>query len=100
MTRNTSISLGDHFSSFVDRQLAHGRYGSASEVVRAGLRLLEEHEIKLAAVRAALIEGEQSGPSQPFDFDRFLEGKRARHLECSDCGLPRPERNGARAFSG
>jgi antitoxin ParD1/3/4 len=76
MTKNTSISLGDHFSRFVDRQLAQGRYGSASEVVRAGLRLLEEHEIKLEALRAALIEGEQSGPSEPFDFDHFLEGKR------------------------
>ncbi len=78
MPKNTSISLGDHFSGFVDRQLAEGRYGSASEVVRAGLRLLEEHEIRLAALRAALIEGEQSGPSQSFDFDHFLEEKRAR----------------------
>lgn len=76
MSKNTSISLGDHFSGFVDRQLAQGRYGSASEVVRAGLHLLEEHEIKLEALRAALVEGEQSGPSAPFDFDRFLEGKR------------------------
>ena len=78
MTKNTSISLGDHFSGFVNRQLERGRYGSASEVVRAGLRLLEEHEIKLEALRAALIEGEQSGPSKPYDFDRFLEGKRNR----------------------
>jgi len=78
MTKNTSISLGDHFGSFVDRQVAEGRYGSASEVVRAGLRLLEEHEIRLAALRAALTEGEQSGPSQPFDFDRFLERKHAQ----------------------
>lgn len=77
MTKNTSVSLGDHFSRFVDRQLAQGRYGSASEVIRAGLRLLEEHEIKLEALRAALIEGEQSGPSEPFDFDHFLGGKRA-----------------------
>ena len=81
MTKNTSISLGDHFGSFVDRQVAEGRYGSASEVIRAGLRLLEEHETKLAALRAALIEGEQSGPSEPFDFDRFLERKRAQPPE-------------------
>jgi len=81
MTRNTSIALGDHFSRFVDRQIAEGRYGSASEVIRAGLRLLEEHEAKLAALRAALLEGEQSGPSQPFDFDRFLERKRAQQPE-------------------
>ncbi len=75
MTKNTSISLGDHFAGFVERQVAHGRYGSVSEVVRAGLRLLEEHEARLAALRSALIEGEQSGPSTPFDFDRFLERK-------------------------
>ena len=78
MSKNTSISLGDHFTRFVDQQLAQGRYGSASEVVRAGLRLLEEHEAKVKALQQALIEGEESGPSQPFDFDRFLEGKRTR----------------------
>lgn len=83
MPKNTSISLGDHFSSFVDRQVAQGRYGSVSEVVRAGLRLLEEHEIKVEALRAALIEGEQSGPSTPFDFDAFLARKRE--------AAPRPE---------
>jgi antitoxin ParD1/3/4 len=74
--RNTSISLGDHFSGFVERQIAEGRFASASEVVRAGLRLLEEHEAKVAALREALIAGEQSGPSVPFDFDRFLQGKK------------------------
>ena len=72
MSKYTSISLGDHFTSFVERQLAQGRYGSASEVVRAGLRLLEEHETKLEALRAALIEGEESGPARPFDREAFL----------------------------
>lgn len=76
MAKNTSISLGEHFTSFVEQQVAQGRFGSTSEVVRAGLRLLEEHEAKVAALRAALVEGEQSGPSTPFDFDRFLDGKR------------------------
>lgn len=78
MSKTTSFSLGDHFSRFVDSQLEQGRYGSASEVVRAGLRLLEEHEAKVKALQQALIEGEESGPPEPFDFDRFLEGKRKR----------------------
>jgi len=76
MPKNTSISLGTHYTDFVDRQLSEGRYGSASEVVRAGLRLLEEHETRLAALRAALVAGEDSGPPTAFDFDAFLEGKR------------------------
>jgi len=76
MSKNTSIILGEHFTDFVDRQLANGRYGSASEVVRAGLRLLEEHEVRLQALRAALADGEESGPAEPFDFDEFLAGKR------------------------
>ena len=63
MARNTSITLGDHFGSFIDECVAAGRYGSASEVVRAGLRILEAEEQKLEALRAALIEGEESGRS-------------------------------------
>jgi len=72
MGKNTSFSLGDHFSAFIEGQVAEGRYGSASDVVRASLRLLEERETSLQALRAALIEGEQSGPSEPFDFDGFI----------------------------
>ncbi|WP_299438785.1 type II toxin-antitoxin system ParD family antitoxin [uncultured Rhodospira sp.] len=77
MPKNISISLGSHDTDFVDRQVSEGRYGSASEVVHAGLRLLEEHETRLAALRAALVAGETSGLSTPFDFDAFLEGKKA-----------------------
>ena len=76
MSKNTSFSLGDHFTTFIENQVEHGRYGSASDVVRAGLRLLEEQETKLAALCAALIEGEESGPSTPFDFDAFIARKR------------------------
>ena len=76
MNKNTSFSLGEHFVDFVENQVARGRYSSASEVVRAGLRLLEDQEAQLAALRAALVEGEASGPSTPFDFDAFVASKR------------------------
>ena len=77
MSRNTSVSLGEHFATFVDRQVEAGRYSSASDVVRAGLRLLEEHEARLDALRSALAEGEASGPGEPFDVEAFLAGKRS-----------------------
>ena len=76
MSKNTPVTLGDHFAAFIERQILQGRYGSASDVVRAGLRLLEEHEMRIETLRAALIEGEQSGASTPFDFEAFIARKR------------------------
>lgn len=75
--RNTSISLDDHFSDFLSREVSSGRYRSASEVVRAGLRLLEDQETQLAALRAALVAGEESGEPEAFDFDAFVATKRS-----------------------
>ena len=76
MPRNTSISLGDHFVDFVDMQMQDGRYGSVSDVVRAGLRLLEEHEAKLSALQSALIAGENSGEPKAFNNAAFLKRMR------------------------
>lgn len=80
MPRNTSISLGDHFVGFIDDQVASGRYGSASDVVRAGLRLLEDIETNRKALEVALIAGEQSGRPQPLDMDAFKVRKRAERI--------------------
>lgn len=77
MRQNTSVALGQHFTSFIDAQVQGGRYGTASDVVRAGLRLLEEHEAKVRALQDSLNAGLQSGEPRPFDFDAFKARKRA-----------------------
>ena len=76
MARNTSVTLGDHFEDFIGRQIERGRYGSASEIIRASLRLLEEHENRIEALRQALIDGEQSGDVGEMNIESIK--KRAR----------------------
>ncbi len=72
MGRNTSISLGDHFENFVDSKVSAGRFKNASEVIRAGLRLLEEEETKIIALRKAIDEGFESGFVKNFDPAKHL----------------------------
>ena len=69
MNKQHSVSLDEHLTGFVDEQVRRGHYGDASDVVRAGLYMLEEHEANLAALRTALIEGEESGISEPTILD-------------------------------
>lgn len=72
MGRNTSISLGDHFEKFVDNKVTTGRFKNASEVIRAGLRLLEEEETKLIALRKAIDDGFKSGFVKNFNPKKHL----------------------------
>lgn len=64
MPKNTSMTLGEHFDDFIAKQLREGRYASASEVVRAALRMFEDNERKIAALRLLLDEGERSGTTE------------------------------------
>ena len=61
MQKNTSVTLGTHYEKFIAQQVSQGHFGTTSEAIRAGLRLLEEREVKLSLLRRALVEGEESG---------------------------------------
>lgn len=78
MTKSAQIVLDDELGAFVDQQVREGNYPSANDVVQAGLRLLRDDNAKIEALRAALIEGEESGDPIEFDFKAFIESKRAR----------------------
>lgn len=73
MNKNTSISLGNHFENFIEHNLSEGRFKNASEVIRAGLRLLEEEESRLLVLKKAIHEGIDSGIAKNFDPNKHLE---------------------------
>jgi antitoxin ParD1/3/4 len=78
MNRNTSISIGTYFDTFIQSRISTGRYKNASEVVRAGLRLLEEEENKMIALREAIQEGIESGIAYDFEPKSHLEKLKAK----------------------
>lgn len=77
MNKNTSISLGNYFDQFVQSRIKEGRFKNVSEVIRAGLRLLEEEESKVNLLRNAVQDGIDSGIAQDFDPKKHLESLKA-----------------------
>lgn len=73
MSKNTSVALGTHFEEFAKNRIAEGRYKNISEVIRAGLRLLEDEEQKYVTLRNAIKEGIESGVAVNFDSEKHLE---------------------------
>lgn len=74
----TSFALTDDDRAFMARKVAEGSYASNSDVVRAAMRLLKFEEMKVDRLRAAIREGEASGPAEPFDLEEFIASVRAR----------------------
>lgn len=80
MSKNTSVALGNYFENFVQSEISQGRYKNASEVIRAGLRLLEEEERRVVALKAAIREGIDSGIATNFDPKEYLQSLKAKRL--------------------
>jgi antitoxin ParD1/3/4 len=81
MPRNTSVTLGDHFDQFVSEQIQKGRFQSVSEAVRAGLRKIEEDELKLERLRDILAQGKVSPIVENFDGESFIAQLHAKHVK-------------------
>jgi len=76
--KNTSISLGNYFDQFVQNQVSAGRYKNVSEVIRAGLRLLENEESKVIALRNVIQQGIDSGIALDFEPEKHLQELKAK----------------------
>jgi antitoxin ParD1/3/4 len=81
MSRNTSINLGDHFDRFIAEKIREGRFQSVSDVVRAGLRKLEEDDTKLQALQMRLQAGEDSPVVSNFDGEKFIAERHKKYLQ-------------------
>lgn len=77
--KTTSVALGSYFENFIASTIQTGRYNNASEVIRAGLRMLEENEQKISELKAAVEEGENSGRYEDFDSESYLKAIKASH---------------------
>ena len=80
MAKNTSILLGDYFDKFISQQIESGRYSTASEVVRAALRMFEQEENKKIELIKELKKGERSGFVKNFDRKKFLKALNDKHI--------------------
>ncbi len=80
MAKNTSILLGDYFDSFINEQVKSGKFSSASEVVRAALRMFEYEESKKAELINELKKGEKSGFVENFNRESFLKNLHNKHV--------------------
>ncbi|MBO4574483.1 MAG: type II toxin-antitoxin system ParD family antitoxin [Bacteroidales bacterium] len=85
--KTTSVALGSYFDDFIASIIKTGRYNNASEVVRAGLRLLEEREQKVVQLRSAIREGIDSGRNDNFDPETNLKQLKAKHYKNRDMDL-------------
>ena len=75
--KTTSVALGPYFEDFIKAQIAQGRYNNASEVIRAGLRMLEDNDTRIAALKSAIDEGINSGEAVAFDPAAHLKSLKA-----------------------
>lgn len=73
MSKNTSITLGDYFEEIIHKSIKSGRYSSVSEVIRAGLRMVDEDEKKIQNLISAIDQGENSGYVKNFDPEQHLK---------------------------
>lgn len=73
MSKNTSVTLGEYFEKIIEKSIQSGRYASASEVIREGLRLVDEREQKITVLREAIEAGEKSGYVKDFDPEKYLK---------------------------
>lgn len=81
MSKNTSVTLGKHFEEIIEKSIKSGRYSSASEVIRAGLRMLDERERKVNLLQEAIEAGEKSGYAKDFDPVKHLAQLNAKHAK-------------------